>query len=228
MKIGEMLKTKREKTGLSFEQITKRTRIPLKYIKALESGEYGEFPAEVYVIGFLRNYSAFLGLDSDEIVAVYNASKGRNTDDDVAAAPSRKMKKTAVAGILVWTLMAVAIGTVSVKVLEHRYSILKYPCENGKSSVTSAAEGSPGAGLKLEIAAKQDSWIRVVADGAQIFEGILSGGRNETWTAKNKFYVISGYVPGIEVRLNGVPVDMGRNAKQDVGEITLYADKDGR
>lgn len=72
--IGEMLRKTREAKGLTLQQVEDETNMRWKYIEALEEGDYDVIPGQAYVKGFLRNYSAFLGLDPEEMLEHYKAS----------------------------------------------------------------------------------------------------------------------------------------------------------
>jgi cytoskeletal protein RodZ len=73
--LGEKLKTAREKKGYTFEQVMKDTNIAQRYLEALESENFSQFPGEPYLLGFLRNYSEYLGLDSQELIGLYKSLK---------------------------------------------------------------------------------------------------------------------------------------------------------
>lgn len=73
--IGEHLKTAREEKGFSFDQVVHDTNISREYIHALETDSFDLFPAEAYLIGFLRNYSEYLGLDPHKMVETYKNYK---------------------------------------------------------------------------------------------------------------------------------------------------------
>ena len=73
--VGEILKAAREKRNITVEQIARDTRISRRYIEALEQEDFAAFPGETYLIGFLRNYSDYLGLPRDELVALYRNIK---------------------------------------------------------------------------------------------------------------------------------------------------------
>jgi cytoskeletal protein RodZ len=68
--IGEMLRAAREAKKLSVEQVNRETRISVQTIRALEGDDFGAFPSETYLKGFLRNYADFLGLDSAALWAM--------------------------------------------------------------------------------------------------------------------------------------------------------------
>lgn len=71
--IGENLKKAREAKGLTIEQANIKTRIHTKVLAALEDGRIDSMLSLVYARGFLKKYSAFLGLNSEEVVKGYLA-----------------------------------------------------------------------------------------------------------------------------------------------------------
>lgn len=73
--IGEILKAAREDRGISIEQAVQETNISREFIEALENESFDKFPAETYLIGFLKNYSGFLDLDPNKAVGLYRNYK---------------------------------------------------------------------------------------------------------------------------------------------------------
>jgi cytoskeletal protein RodZ len=73
--IGQYLRLAREERGLSIDQVSRDTNISRHFIVALEEDKHEVFPAEPYVIGFLRNYSEHLGLNTEELIAKYRTVK---------------------------------------------------------------------------------------------------------------------------------------------------------
>ncbi|MDA8235502.1 MAG: DUF4115 domain-containing protein [Clostridia bacterium] len=69
--IGDTLRKAREEKGLTLQQVETETNMRWKYLEALEKEEYDVIPGQTYVKGFLRNYSAFLGLDCDYMLDLY-------------------------------------------------------------------------------------------------------------------------------------------------------------
>jgi cytoskeleton protein RodZ len=82
--VGQLLQEARQQKGVSLEQVEEATRIRQKFLKALEEENYTALPAEAYVKGFLRNYALYLGLDPEEVLALY---EGRDVKGK--AAPAR-------------------------------------------------------------------------------------------------------------------------------------------
>ncbi|MGA9348740.1 MAG: RodZ domain-containing protein [Anaerolineae bacterium] len=81
--VGQLLQEARQQKGVSLEQVEEATRIRQKFLKALEEEDYTALPAEAYVKGFLRNYALYLGLDPEEVLALY---EGRDVKGKAASA----------------------------------------------------------------------------------------------------------------------------------------------
>ncbi len=69
--IGEKLRYEREQQGLSLHDIEQATSIRVRYLQAIEDGNYSILPGEVYTKGFIRNYAMTLGFDGPEFVNMY-------------------------------------------------------------------------------------------------------------------------------------------------------------
>lgn len=69
--VGEILKKARMEKRLALEDIEKNLRIRKKFLEALEENEWNKLPSLPYIKGFLRNYSTFLGLAPEEMVAIF-------------------------------------------------------------------------------------------------------------------------------------------------------------
>jgi len=69
--IGEQLRTAREARGLTIDYVADETNIAKRYIAAMEIEDFSVFPGEPYIVGFLRNYADYLGLESASIVQAF-------------------------------------------------------------------------------------------------------------------------------------------------------------
>lgn len=72
---GKKLTEARTIKGLDFDQVSRETNITRRYLEALEKEDFTVFPGEPYLLGFLRNYCEYLGLNSNEIIASYKNMK---------------------------------------------------------------------------------------------------------------------------------------------------------
>lgn len=69
--VGEILKKARIQKNITFEEAEKVLRIRKKFLQALEENAWDKLPALPYIKGFIKNYSNYLGLKSEEMIAIF-------------------------------------------------------------------------------------------------------------------------------------------------------------
>ncbi|MGD8848150.1 MAG: helix-turn-helix domain-containing protein, partial [Anaerolineales bacterium] len=118
--IGRTLKNRRERLGLTLEEVERSTRIRTNRLEALEAGEFDTLPSEVQLRGFLRNYADFLGLEPEDILESYEASSGgkrkprlRLSRSQPGMQPSSKPGSLRHRSITEWVLSGVIVVAVS-------------------------------------------------------------------------------------------------------------------
>ena len=82
------LREARLRGGYSLSDAAHVLRIQEHYLEALEEGRFDQIPGTTYIIGFLRSYSGFLGLDPDEIIDAFKREQGLGTKEQRLAFPS--------------------------------------------------------------------------------------------------------------------------------------------
>lgn len=87
---GDYLRRKREELGTSLADISKKLGIRQDYLENLEKGDYALLPPAVYVRGFIKSYAVCLGMDSQQLVRIYNREISYVSE---AAAEGKKGKK---------------------------------------------------------------------------------------------------------------------------------------
>lgn len=70
--IGAYLKDSRTEKDLSREDISRLTKIPLKFVTALEDEDFASLPQEVYIRGFIRTYCKEVGVTPDPVLSRLN------------------------------------------------------------------------------------------------------------------------------------------------------------
>ena len=63
---GRELQLERQRRHILLESIAEGTRVPLRHLRALEQGEYGQLPGGIFNKGILRNYCKYVGLNEQE------------------------------------------------------------------------------------------------------------------------------------------------------------------
>jgi cytoskeletal protein RodZ len=61
-KIGSIFKDRRALMSLGEEEVASQTFINIKYIRAIESGDYSAFPARVFALKYYSKYANFLNI----------------------------------------------------------------------------------------------------------------------------------------------------------------------
>ncbi|MFL7891184.1 MAG: helix-turn-helix domain-containing protein [Anaerolineales bacterium] len=67
-RIGKELQETRQGLEISLEQAAEETRIRLRYLQALEQGDFNQLPSKAHLRGFLRSYADYLGIDSGRLL----------------------------------------------------------------------------------------------------------------------------------------------------------------
>lgn len=80
MPVGQKLEEARKRKGVSLREVSESTKIRGDYLSAIETGNYEINLPEVYLRGFVRLYSKFLGLDQDAMVADLNVEIGKTSE----------------------------------------------------------------------------------------------------------------------------------------------------
>src|SRR3990167_6830657 len=86
--LGEKLKKLRGDFRMSLAEISKVTKIQVKYLEYLENGQYDKLPADVYVRGFLRSYARYLNIDEGALIKLYE--RERHIQANLSHVPSKK------------------------------------------------------------------------------------------------------------------------------------------
>jgi hypothetical protein len=69
--VGEMLRDARFAKQLTLVDVEQGTKIRLKFLEAIEKNDFTTLPSLSYAKGFVKNYSEYLGLDSQTTLAFF-------------------------------------------------------------------------------------------------------------------------------------------------------------
>ena len=197
--LPERLVEAREQKGVDIYRAERDTKIRVRYLQALEAGDYGELPGAVYTKGFLRNYALYLGLDPDEVVRQWRHEDGDTFVQHEAVldvprplqAPRQGLTFSPV--IVVAALLTVLIGVFAVYLGIQLVRFAKPPTLAVTSPVTAVVEvgedateftlagtSTPKATVTIQEAAREQPY-RVSADatGRWTADVQLRRGRNE-------------------------------------------------
>jgi len=101
VEFGRYLSQQRELRGLSREDVSKVTKIPMSLIGALESGQAERLPARIFVVNYIRAYAGVIGLSPEDALLRYEELDRTEQGEPPPAALERARQKRAW-----WTLGA--------------------------------------------------------------------------------------------------------------------------
>ncbi len=131
--IGQKLKTAREEKSLSLDQVARDTHIAKRFIAAIEEENFDLFPGDTYILGFVRNYADYLGLDAAEIITRYKNLKIQEQPVPIEELLERRTPKTLVIGIAAGAILLLALG-----------AFFLFRGRSGSPQTEKTAEAAPG------------------------------------------------------------------------------------
>lgn len=221
--VGEILRSEREKKGLSVKEIEIATSIRTLYITSIEEGNYSIIPGEVYLKGFIRNYSNYLGLDGQQIVDLYrqnqlpvapvNETIAPQKNESLSEKPTEKntnFSKWMIVSLLVVVLVGGAWWLLDSPkpIQEPKTTKQVQPTPTTPVQPIPPKTLTPSTPIQTKpvvIIAKytDQCWTSVTADNKSIFEGTPKAGDTLTWEAEQNVTIKVGNAGGIDIIYNG-------------------------
>ncbi len=95
--------------------------------------------------------------------------------------------------------------------------------EPSSSTQAAMARSNNAAPIRIELFAREESWISVLADGKSLGQGMLAAQKRKSIAAQKEVRVTLGNVAGVEVSFNGHEINIDGQPKQ-VKELTFTVD----
>lgn len=200
---GSRLRAAREEKRLELAHVSAETRIPIRHLEAIESGDYDTLPSRTYAIGFAKTYARSVDLDSDEIAAAVreeladsqahaSAMAGGMEPGDPAKLPSAGLAWFGGIAALILIIGVIAFASTYFGAGADPESLIAGSDEtegeagglaanaDGTAGETSGAQGSASAasGGQVVFTALEDGvWVRFYEDGGErLFEAQMATG----------------------------------------------------
>ena len=191
--VGERLREAREKKKLSLDDVAAQTRIPLRHLSSIETGDWENLPAPTYTIGFAKNYAAAVGLDRTEIGNQLREEMGGQrfasnaADVFEAADPRRTMPKSLVIGAILAVIVLIAVMTwLNNRSLEPTDQTAQQTTVQTNAPAAQPAPAQPAQPVSataqgpVVLTATAPAWISVTDQGKSLFQGLLQPGQKFT------------------------------------------------
>jgi cytoskeleton protein RodZ len=202
MPIGEVLKAARVRAGLDLAAVEERTKIRVRYLRALEEERWDELPSTAYGKGFLRTYAELLGLDPEALVDEYR----RQVEADVAPVESGAGPRI---GLLIGVGAGIALGIVVLIALVGGDDVSREPRAKPVDEPRAGGRRDGGEGGTVELALKIREPVAVClvgGGGEALIDGqVLAAGDRERFERRRfELRFPSGFDPGqLTVRVAG-------------------------
>jgi len=199
--IGTRLREAREARGLTYEVISAELRIRPVILAAIEQEDHAVLPERVYLLGLLRTYARYLGLDPGAVAAAWGGNTTANGAAETTLLPGRADRRIGLASIGLRAAMRslLGLGLVGIGILAATVflviQLVRFASPPGISVVSPSEEvltlsaetrvavirGTAGAGTIILIQSGAGESLTAEADDSGIWsvEVPLGGGRNE-------------------------------------------------
>jgi cytoskeletal protein RodZ len=152
---------------ISLDDVSKATKIKVKFLEAIEKSDYQDLPSSSYAQGFVRNYALFLGFSEREIMPIFRREfdsdkefkvlpKGLAQKDDI---PIQKIKLGRTFG-LIFVVFILLIGYL---LFQYRFAFIDPPL-----SLQSPKENAAITASEVDVVGKTDSSSTVVVQGLAV------------------------------------------------------------
>jgi len=123
---GSYLKSERELRGVTLEELHSKTKIPVRYLQALENSQFDELPEEVFIRGYIRSISQVIGAQEDEVLSTYMDIKktAPSIDTNNSSALNQKHSTLDPKFIFVLSLIVLFLSGVAwgINILIHKFN----------------------------------------------------------------------------------------------------------
>jgi hypothetical protein len=218
--LGEILKKKREGSGLDLREIAHTLKFQYEYLKALEDEDLKRLPPDVYVKAYIRGYAAFLNIDPLPLLDDY-AEMGKKNSPEVQPEPPRLKKNLPFRKMALFAALIMVVGLTVVVFL---YATKPAPPVLSPAAFPDAAQSSPSPPPPigpqqhiLEIIAHETTWFLIRTAEGISEEALLRPGETKKWTSESGFDLKVGNAGGIRMVLDnkdiGTPGEKGQVVK---------------
>ncbi|EAQ29120.1 hypothetical protein NAP1_00070 [Erythrobacter sp. NAP1] len=201
---GGRLREAREAKRLDLAHVAAETRIPLRHLEAIESGDYASLPSRTYAIGFTRNYARVVELDPEQIVGMVreeladgqarqSAMQGGMEPGDPAKLPSSGLAWFGGIAALIFAIGAFAFastyfgaGADLPSLIAQDETAADTADAAGETELAANDEGAADAtgataplpdGQVVFTATGEGAWVRFYEEGGErLYEGVMEEG----------------------------------------------------
>ena len=243
-KIGKVFKVARKELGLTKVEVSNSAFMNIRYINAIESGDYSVFPSEVFARAYFTKYQDFLSIEC-EFPPLYenNNRKDKIIKESIDKINPSLIPIIKVAGfIVIFIIVAVYINiSFSKETKNNDQSPVKENFSNNELDKIDEAvnfnnlievpaniiEEKPLIKIpnKLVFSFFDECWIEIYAYDELIINKLFKYGDSFEFEIERPFKIVVGNAEAIEASYNGNNIDFITNANRLNVSTVMFNDE---
>jgi cytoskeletal protein RodZ len=249
---GDWLRRQREMREISLRDIADRTKISLRYLEAMEADRFDLLPAPIFAKGFLREYARYVGLSPDDVVNHYlsvnhpeeleaasredtKVTRARPKPLDPGQPPVRRNWSYGLLLVLLGLVLLVLVA-LAAWFSDRRHEqksgpgqappLVAAPPAPAPRPAASAPVPAPQPAAPLEVSLDftQDCWVSALIDGKNRLAEQRVQGEALQLEAQKSIVLTLGNAGGVEVQVNGYPLELGKKQGDVVKDLLIDLD----
>ncbi|MCK4834983.1 MAG: DUF4115 domain-containing protein [Candidatus Aminicenantes bacterium] len=228
--LGEILKREREKKNINLEEISLKTNISERILRALENNEFHHIPGKFYFNNFLKSYLNAIDLDEDTFFKNHKDSINGvvHEKNDIPIVYynkirySRFKRKRIFLGVLFLIITSIVLTYLFV---DNKEWLSRFFQDQPKSNIipeTGMIMNYEDEGIRpdfypinIEIEARLDCWIQVYRGRRKVVERILKSGEKERINGYELLVTI-GNPSAVNISVNDIMVEKYKDRARPV------------
>ena len=211
---GRYIKAIRVQKGIDLQTVSEEIRVSRHHLYLIESEDHDELPDVEFVRRVLKSYADFIGIDADDIIDRYEINRSAHFSVGQTSGRINLPGKKMLARIFIFLVIATGISAVATAAYYGLSSLAVNEAQKENASPKKAiaapeADHPESNRLILTIDAVDETWIKINIDGEESLEYLLSPKDHVELEAGSHYHMLIGNAGGLEMKLNGTPVDIG-------------------
>ena len=232
-KIGKSFSDARENLNLSIEEAASKSLINIKYIKAIESGDYSDFPSEGFSRAYFRKYVTFLNLKLD-FPAIYATENRKNKiikkSFPISSQPIYKLLISSLIIVMILITVFLFLKATDKNQIKNDSNILITKVSeanmlkiiqdvqmnfdiNEEIKSNNQIENNFNE-AKILLYFKDECWIEIYSNEELIEYQLFNSGDNFSMTIKKPFTIVVGNAEAVTGSYEGSNIDFITNANR--------------
>ena len=225
-KIGNMFFDERTKRSLSISDVSEKTLINIKYLNAIESGDYSDFPSEGFARAYFIKYANFLSLRCD-FPAIY-ATKNRKEEIVKKSVPMINdyfYKAVSAVGVLILILVVFILLISSDKSIQIKsdfserraFGIVEIVEKNNIETINLSKKDINSEQLiinEISLVFNNECWIEIYSDDNLVEYQLFNAGETFRKIINRPFKIVIGNADAVSGTYNGNIIDFITNANR--------------